>query len=367
MKIGGNTFQEFQDCAKENKIVAFAASDFLKYICESYPELELEEKITYVVDNNVWKQGKTIKLINSTKEIYSIEKLMGEDISNTAILITSDIYGYEIFEQISNTYPLFKMKCFILSLMISKHTSKSCKVNRFRINSEERVIPKKIHYFWFSNEKKSELVKECINSWREACPDYDIIEWNSYNYDITSNAYMKDAYEAGNWAYVSDYARLDVIYQYGGIYLDTDLKLIKSLEQFLTNDFFIGFGPIRDIEAAAFGARKHHAILLELLNIYNNMKYEATNLLNVQPVYLKRFFEKKGFEINGEYQKKDGIVLYPKEYFSPVNWFTKKEEITKETVGIHYCVGGWMGEKRQSERLKKIDGNRKLERLLYMN
>ena len=89
------------------------------------------------------------------------------------------------------------------------------------------MIPKKIHYFWIGGNPKPESVLYCIDSWKKYCPDYEIIEWNESNYDFTKNEYMRQAYEAKKWAFVTDYARLDVIYKYGGIYLDTDVELIK--------------------------------------------------------------------------------------------------------------------------------------------
>ena len=98
------------------------------------------------------------------------------------------------------------------------------------------AIPKKIHYCWFGRNEIPEKTLRCIESWKKYCPDYEIIQWNEDNYDINKIPYMKDAYKEKKWAFVSDYARLDVIYQYGGIYLDTDVELVNSLDDLLEYD-----------------------------------------------------------------------------------------------------------------------------------
>lgn len=102
-------------------------------------------------------------------------------------------------------------------------------------------IPKIIHYCWIGKSEKPESVEYCIESWKKYCPDYKIIEWNENNYDFIKNEYMKEAYDSKKWGFVPDYARLDIIYNYGGIYLDTDVEIIKSFDALLNQEAFIGF------------------------------------------------------------------------------------------------------------------------------
>lgn len=98
------------------------------------------------------------------------------------------------------------------------------------------MIPKVIHYCWFGGNEKSEIIKQCIASWKKYCPDYEIIEWNESNFDINCCQYVKEAYEAKKWAFVSDYARYKIIYEHGGIYLDTDVELLDNLDKYLIYD-----------------------------------------------------------------------------------------------------------------------------------
>lgn len=136
------------------------------------------------------------------------------------------------------------------------------------------MIPKRIHYCWFGGNPKSELIKNCIASWQEKCPDYEIIEWNESNYDVTANSYVKEAYEAKKWAFVSDYARLDIIYNRGGVYLDTDVELYTSLDDLLKYDAFYCFESSRNINSGlGFGAVKDHASTKSCLGYYNGKHF----------------------------------------------------------------------------------------------
>lgn len=110
------------------------------------------------------------------------------------------------------------------------------------------MIPKIIHYCWVGNCQKPKSVLYCIESWRKFCPDYRIIEWNESNYDFSKNKYMWQAYEAKKWGFVPDYARLDIVYQYGGIYLDTDVELVKNIDELLSHKAFMGFEDTGDGE-----------------------------------------------------------------------------------------------------------------------
>ena len=102
-------------------------------------------------------------------------------------------------------------------------------------------IPKKIHYCWFGRNPLPESAKKCIESWKKYCPEYEIIEWNEDNFDLTENRYAREAYEQKKWAFVSDYARLKIVYEQGGIYMDVDVELIKPLDELTELDGYMGF------------------------------------------------------------------------------------------------------------------------------
>ena len=132
----------------------------------------------------------------------------------------------------------------------------------------------KIHYCWFGGGELPDEYKKYIESWRKCCPDYEIIRWDESNYDVTKNRYMRQAYENKKWAFVSDYARVDIIYHQGGIYLDTDVELVKNFDEFLKWDLFCGFESFDYVAwGVGFGAVKEHEILKDVLNEYEKRSF----------------------------------------------------------------------------------------------
>lgn len=206
------------------------------------------------------------------------------------------------------------------------------------------MIKKTINYCWFGKNEKSELIKRCIESWKKYCPDYEIIEWNENNYDVTKNEYMLEAYKSKKWAFVSDYARLDIIYNNGGIYLDTDVELIKPLDKIveLYNAFFC-YENYRINTGLGFGASKNNNIVKELLDSYekihfikNNGTYDLTSCVKRNEIIFKKHITEKK---NGNY---NDICFFRKEYFCPLDYESKKMDITENTVAIHWYGESWL-------------------------
>ena len=366
MKVMEHTFENFHNAVKGRKLVAFAATDFLKVIAMNYKDLCLDEYIQFVVDNDKHKQGETIYINGVAKEIRAPEELLSYSESKLTLLIATDAFADEIYEQLEDMLPSQNTEVFFLSLLISKHVDDTMDNPLIQLGVGEENIPRIIHYFWFSKEEKPESVKMCIESWKRCCPDYELKEWNADSFDVTCNDFAYEAFRQRKWAYVSDYARLAVIYQYGGIYLDSDVRLLKTMDPLLHNEFFIGYGPIRDVEAAVFGAKKGCDVLARMLEIYRDRVFDlqkSMTLENVQPMLLARFLEKQGFTLDGKYLQRDGITIYPRDLFSAKNWFTYEYEMTDAAIGVHECAGGWSSVNGKSRKQIKKECNHKLERL----
>lgn len=147
------------------------------------------------------------------------------------------------------------------------------------------MIPKKIHYIWFGRNPLPELALKCIESWKKYCPDYEIIEWNEDNFDISKNLYAKQAYEAKKWAFVSDYARVKILYKYGGIYLDTDMEILKNIDKLINSQSFTGFEDCKNIAFGIYGSRPKSEILKMLLDSYDNDRFILDNqMLNTKTI-----------------------------------------------------------------------------------
>lgn len=208
------------------------------------------------------------------------------------------------------------------------------------------MIPKVIHYCWFGGKPLTKLAKKCISSWRKYCPDYEIKRWDETNFDYTKNLYMRQAYEAKKWGFVPDYARLDIIYNYGGIYLDTDVELIKSLDDLLGNKAFCGFEAFDLINLGqGFAAEPKNPIIKQLMEPYDNLCFQnkdGTLNLIPSPIIQTKEFESQGLLLNGQIQEiKKSIIVYPKDYFNPINANTGKTEITADTYSIHHFAASW--------------------------
>ena len=162
------------------------------------------------------------------------------------------------------------------------------------------AIPKMVHYCWFGGKPKPQGVISCIKSWEKFCPDYKIVEWNEDNYDITKNKYMHEAWLEKKWAFVSDYSRLDIVYNHGGIYLDTDVELIKNIDYLLKAEAFMGFEDGKSVNTGlGFGAVKGFELIKELLELYENLDFiNSDGSLNTVacPVYTTKHLISKGMK-----------------------------------------------------------------------
>ena len=213
-------------------------------------------------------------------------------------------------------------------------------------------IPKIIHYCWVGGNPKPESVIYCINSWKKYCPDYEIKEWNESNYDFSQNQYMNEAYEAKKWGFVPDYARLDIIYKYGGIYLDTDVEVIKNLDDLLSNKAFVGFEKTDTSEwfvncGQGFGAEPKNPSIKFLRDFYDGKSfYNGDGSLNLlpSPHYTTEALVSLGMKCENIKQKLESITIYTSDVLCPKSMATGKIEKTKNTYSIHHFTASWMDE-----------------------
>lgn len=210
------------------------------------------------------------------------------------------------------------------------------------------MIPKIIHYCWFGKGEKPELALRCIESWKKYCPDYQIIEWNEDNFDININKYCREAYENRKYAFVSDIARLYAMYTIGGIYMDTDVELVKNLDDLLDNIAFSGFETDECIPTGIMASEKGFELFGEFFNYYQYrsfIKSDGSMDTTTNVIIMTNIMEKYGLIKNGKKQTIKGFTLYPKDYFCPLDDSTGVLEKTKNTYAIHWFSKSWMDKK----------------------
>jgi hypothetical protein len=220
--------------------------------------------------------------------------------------------------------------------------------------NKKYTIPKIIHYIWFGNNPFGELEIECIESWSKFCSDYEIKFWNEENYDISkAPLYVQQAYETKKYAFVSDYARLDIVNQYGGFYLDTDVKLLRNLDTFINYKSVYGYLPYNEIATGlCFGSIPNNEDLIEQMKIYDNTEFLYDEKYNLTPCpeYTTDYFRNKGIDINNRVCLFDDNLFLPSDFFCglmPVMcdnglWHLPLYELTENTYAIHKCSSSWM-------------------------
>jgi len=222
------------------------------------------------------------------------------------------------------------------------------------------VIPKKLHFCWFGGNPYTPLVEKCMDSWKQHLPEYEFIEWNEGNFDIDSNRYVKEAYAAKKWAFVSDYVRLYALYHHGGVYVDADLEVLKPIDGFLEHSAFSGYESENVIPTAIMGAEKGHPWIEFLLSDYDKRRFlkddgtydETANVIPITELTVGKY----GLELNNKLLLfGDGIAIYPTEYFCPLDFVTRKLHITENTHTIHHFFASWWDDAEREERLHKVN------------
>lgn len=219
-------------------------------------------------------------------------------------------------------------------------------------------IPKILHYCWFGGKPKPPLAQKCLKSWKRFCPDYEIREWNERNFDITTAPlYVRQAYEAGRWAFVTDYVRLKALTEQGGIYMDTDVEVVKPFTSYLHHRAFAGFETPARIQTGLLACEKDFPLFREFLSYYDTARYyheDGTENITTNVEVLTSLCEKYGFRPNDTYQVVEGFAIYPREYFCPVDFDTEKLHRTRKTVVIHWFAASW----HTQEELEEIEAER---------
>ncbi len=253
------------------------------------------------------------------------------------------------------------------------------------------MIPKIIHYCWFGGNPLPPLAEKCIASWKKFFPDYEIKRWDERNFDVNIIPYTAEAYKAKKYAFVSDYARFYILYQYGGLYFDTDVEVIRSMDDIIARGPFMGCQgeaeqPVNGSRDKAttlgvapglglgvnpglgLGVNPGLGLYKKLLDIYAGMNFDRDS--NGVPLYTvvditTDLLVKEGLKNTKDIQFIDGVYIYPVDYFNPISIVTKRIKITKNTRSIHHFMASWMSEST-FDKIKRVLRPLIPEKLLLM-
>ena len=211
------------------------------------------------------------------------------------------------------------------------------------------MIPKKIHYCWFGRGEKPKLAQMCIASWRKYCPDYEIVEWNEDNFDLDYNAYTRYCYDNKKWAFLSDFVRLVVVAEHGGLYFDTDVELLKSPDELLRYGAFYGFENDSNINTGeGFGAEAGHPTVMAMQQLYENIEpnEDASYPVVTCPALNTQALLPFGLKPDGSRQNIAGAEILPVEYLNPYDVPTGRLNRTQNTISVHWYSKSWMSKKK---------------------
>ena len=330
--------------AKEKTLICFGAGKLLKRACEDFLDISFFDKIDLIADND--KEKHIFEFTGVEKSVYSIELCLKYAKKEPVILITmTDCL--QLKEQLGSITELRDCECFHY-LLVQTATENYLKPYQLQINrylKEPVRIPKTIHYCWFGGAVIPDNLAAYMNTWKKYCPDYEIVRWDESNYDYKQNKYMYEAYEREKWGFVSDFARLDIIYQYGGVYFDTDVELIRNIDGLLCDDAFCGFESLGYVNnGSGFGATAGFPLVGEMMRIYDKTRFINTDgSLNLTPCpkYQTELLQSKGLILDNTLQNICGMTIYPSDVLAPLKFKDRTLALTDNTYAIHHYAATW--------------------------
>jgi hypothetical protein len=336
----------------------YGAGNKLKAFLDFYEDTGAIYHIQGIIDEDKNKQGTTINIKGRSIKIISLNDV---DLTIKYYFVTNYEYSSIVKELEERLKNIDIFVCRLIDAAEENERNKSVKKpDNIRIY-EDRLIPSTINYCWFGPGEIPDKCKNYMESWSKYCPSYEIVLWNENNYDVTKNPFIKKAYEAGKYAFVSDYARLDIIYNNGGIYLDVDVELLKPLDDLLFQKGYAGVEKDNYVNLGlGFGAEKGLKIIKHLRDDYLGLTFNLEKMDEFTcPKIQTKTLESYGYVANGDYQIIEGISIFPQSYFSGTDYQFYIENIHKECFSIHHYEASWVDKKTKEKlELLKYIGNK---------
>lgn len=344
----------FKRVERSDGLICYGAGERFQRFQARFAETGIGEKLLYCVDNDPQKQGTRVPFGNRQIEIRPVEAL-AQEAGKDALLLITNYYHDQIKAFLREKGLLAPFECYTLSFLLGLLEDERALGRKVPENLRilpEPVIPKVIHYCWFGRNPIPDRYKSWMESWRRFCPDYEIREWNEDNYDVTQNAYMYEAYQRGKWAFVPDYARIDILYRYGGVYLDTDVELIANLDDLLYQPAFVGFSTDEAVNLGeGFGSVKGLPEIRALRDYYDSVRFvneDGSLNLAPSPYHQTKVLKAWGLKLNGEYQRVGNLTVYPEKVLSGKNLTSRRVLPAPYTKAIHHYDASWVEESERS-------------------
>lgn len=310
----------------------------------------------------IWRLGLLGSLI-----LCSVFYLIGREIfkskfSNSTCILLLILFINICEACLFNSVALMMIIFFIGNLESCDEQKEIQNIEEYKVVGEKKQntkqqIPKKIHYIWLGGKEEPEILTKCKESWKKYCPDYEIIRWDESNLDLDCCEYCGQAYNSKKFAFASDVVRFDILYKEGGIYLDIDVELLKSLDDLLEHKCFMGFEHKGALNPGLImGAQKKCKTVKELFDSYKEDKFIMEDgSFNMDTICTRttHYLQNKGLKLDNTRQTIDEVEVYPTEYFCPINPITDKKKITDNTYSVHLYYASWFSRKTKLKKLVK--------------
>jgi len=357
MKLKNSGYSELADNirSRNSRIIIYGAGMIgqilIPFIIEKY---QLLEYVECYVDMDERKKGKKIAIGLREYEVRQPEFL--KNISGNTVILITNSKCYPIIQFLDRIEALDNIDCYIVPMM--------------QMIEQRPMIPKVIHYCWFGGKKLPGFLERCIESWELHCPEYKIIRWDETNYDVEKYDYIKYAFHNKKFGFITDVARLDILYQHGGIYLDTDVKLLKTFDGLLYNKGFVGVEKWGNINTGGgVGVIPRHPMIREMLDYRLEIPFifkDGSLNIETNGLYETIPFIKHGMRIDNTLQTVNDMTVYPASVFHPYDYMSCEEKIEENTVSVHYFYGGWMEERDKRNRFDTQNNYRELKKRMKM-
>ena len=356
LKIGSFSNMAKEIIENDNKIVIFGMGVIGTTITpEILKEYDLDKRVKYCIDSDKsrWKEK-----VRIGEKVISIcdPQILSMIPDNMTILIAISRY-VSVYEQLRMMVGHRLFSCYIIPIMCISNFHNDNKRGVMKTSINE-IIPKKIHYMWLGGKEIPDHLKRCMESWEKYCPDYEIIRWDETNYDVHKNKFVAQAYDNGCYGFVPDYARIELLYEYGGIYLDTDVELQRNLDELLYQEAFCSVEKWQVLNfGGCSGAIKGHRALEPFLERWKQRSLIRADgsIDNISSGLIDTNVAlENGYRINGKNQNIMGMNIYTYDYFHPYDYMSGMLEKTEDTFSIHHFNGGWLNDKSRQDNEKAI-------------